>query len=240
MIKSLTKPQAFLTALLVALCEGSFVLPVHATSTYIYKANEYVVIENGLSPDRRFSIAAHAGEDSFHLYLMDALSGKKIGSLEEVDRTFETGADAYHAQWAPDSHHVAVRYRVEHNIHVAVMFRIENRRAYAVTGPSLLAVAAPNFHPEAEAWEWKAGYIEIKWLNSQQFILHDQRLFQSHDQKLFSRRQSDLVADLGRFWQTEKRDDSVGTVALFSADAVCSLMPGDKYKVEEIKPGKWL
>ena len=58
-----------------------------ATSNYEYQPGEFVTIVNGESPDGRYAIATHGegdlGYDHWHVYLMDAQSGKKIGPLEE-------------------------------------------------------------------------------------------------------------------------------------------------------------
>ena len=92
----------------------SFVL---ATSNREYGPNEYAVIDGGLSPDRKYSIAAHGGGelgyDNFHIYLMNAVTGKKIGPLEEIKDTLDTGAEAFYAKWSPNSNEVAIRYRID-------------------------------------------------------------------------------------------------------------------------------
>jgi hypothetical protein len=54
-----------------------------ATSNYEYGPDEYVTVSNGISPDAKFAITAHGegeyGDDNFHIYLTDAVTGKKIG-----------------------------------------------------------------------------------------------------------------------------------------------------------------
>jgi hypothetical protein len=53
-----------------------------ATSNYEYQPGEFVTIANGESPDGRYAIATHGegdlGYDNWHVYLMDAQSGKKL------------------------------------------------------------------------------------------------------------------------------------------------------------------
>jgi hypothetical protein len=111
-----------------------------ATSNYEYKPDEYVVIANGKSPNGEYSIAAHGegeyGDENFHLYLMDAKTGKKIGPLEEVKDTLDTGADAFTAQWSADSHEVSISYRVDRHEMVTIRYSVENRRAHRVSGPT--------------------------------------------------------------------------------------------------------
>lgn len=115
----------------------SFVL---ATSNREYGPNEYVVIDGGLSPDRKYSIAAHGGGElgygNFHIYLMNAVTGKKIGPLEEIKDNLDTGADAFYAKWSPNSTEVAIRYRIDRREALEVRYRIANGRAYLIKGPS--------------------------------------------------------------------------------------------------------
>jgi hypothetical protein len=111
-----------------------------ATSNYEYGPDEYVTVSNGISPDGKFAITAHGGGelgyDNFHLYLTDAISGKKIGPLEEIVDTLDTGADAFAAKWSSNSQQVTIVYRVDRHAPLkAVSYRIVGRRARRVKGP---------------------------------------------------------------------------------------------------------
>ena len=76
------------------------------------------------------------GYDNFHLYLTDANTGKKIGPLEEVKETLDTGADAFAAKWSKDSQQVIIVYRVDrHEPLKAISYRITGRRARHIKGP---------------------------------------------------------------------------------------------------------
>ena len=123
-----------------ALCVAFFSPRVDATSNYNYKPNEYVVIVHGRSPDGRYSIASHgegeSGYDNFHIYLMDAQTGKKIGPLEEIKETFDTGADAYYAKWSASSSQVSISYRADRHAAVIIRYSIKGRRAYLQSGPT--------------------------------------------------------------------------------------------------------
>jgi hypothetical protein len=111
-----------------------------ATSNREYGPNEYAVVDGGLSPDRKYSIAAHGGGelgyDNFHIYLMNAVAGKKIGPLEEIKDTLDTGADAFYAKWSPNSTEVIIRYRIDRREFLEVRYRIAKGRAYLLKGPS--------------------------------------------------------------------------------------------------------
>jgi hypothetical protein len=117
-----------------------FAASAFATSNYEYKPGEYVTITDGLSPDGRYAIATHGdgdlGYDNWHVYLMNAQTGKKIGPLEEITDPLDTAADAYVAQWSPDSSTVAITYRADRHVAVKIVYRIANRRAYLISGPA--------------------------------------------------------------------------------------------------------
>lgn len=130
-------PFAVLT--LVGFCLSLFPPFAQATSNYEYRPDEFVVITNGRSPDGKYSIAAHGegdlGYDNFHLYLMDAPSGKKFGALTEIKDALDTGADAFTAKWSADSKMVSITYRVDRRESAMVSYRIENGRATRTSGP---------------------------------------------------------------------------------------------------------
>jgi hypothetical protein len=118
----------------------SLVPLAHATSNYTYKPDEYVVVTNGRSPNGQYSIATHGegefGYDHFHVYLMDARIGKKIGPLEAIKDTLDTGADAFDAEWSTDSREVSITYRVDRHVAMKIRYRIEGRHASRISGPS--------------------------------------------------------------------------------------------------------
>ena len=130
------KARAFL--LLIALSAAAIV-SASATSNHHYGLDEYAVVDGGLSPDRKYSIAAHGGGGfgylNFHIYLMNTATGKKIGPLEGIKETLDTGADAFYARWSPDSTEVAIRYRVDRHEALEVRYRIEKGRAHVLKGP---------------------------------------------------------------------------------------------------------
>jgi hypothetical protein len=112
------------------------------TSVYHYGPDEYVTIVSGLSPDGKYAITAHGegdnGYDHFHIYLTDAVSGKKIGPLEEIVDALDTAAAAFCAKWE-DSKTVTIIYRFDQlNRYLplrAVSYRIGERGAHCLEGP---------------------------------------------------------------------------------------------------------
>ncbi|MEH1779546.1 hypothetical protein [Nostoc sp.] len=127
-------------AIVMALSLTSFSSNARATSNYNYKPDEYVVVNNGLSPSGRYSIASHGegelGYENFHIYLINARTGKKIGPLEEIEGTLDTGASAFYAKWSADSSLVSITYRVDRHVAMMIRYRIKNGRAYRITGPT--------------------------------------------------------------------------------------------------------
>ncbi len=138
------KAFAFLACLLASLSAT----PAGATSVYEYKQDEYVIVEKGMVPDKRHSIAAHGngelGDEDFHIYLM-AADHRKIGPLEKIKETLDSGPNAFAAAWSSDSNFVAIRYRIDRHIYVTNIYRIAPGRAYTITGPSLRAFARVRF-----------------------------------------------------------------------------------------------
>jgi hypothetical protein len=109
-----------------------------ATFNYDYGADEYVAISNGISPDRKLAITTHGegemGYEKFHVYLFDAVTGRKIGPLEEIGETLDTGAGAFGAKWARDSSEVTIVYRVDRHAPLKSMtYRLANGRATPLT-----------------------------------------------------------------------------------------------------------
>ena len=111
-----------------------------ATSNYEYGPDEYVTVANGISPDGQYAITTHGGGklgyDNFHLYLMDARTGKNFGPLEQIVETLDTGANAFSAKWSTDSKQVIIIYRVERHAPLnAVTYRIAGPRAHYIKRP---------------------------------------------------------------------------------------------------------
>jgi hypothetical protein len=70
---------------------------------------------------------------------MDAQTGRKLSPLDGIDEILDTGANAFYAQWSPDSLQVSVTYRVDRHVAVRIRYRIADSRAYRVSGPTQVA-----------------------------------------------------------------------------------------------------
>lgn len=204
--------------------------PASATSNQTYKAGEYKLVTDGMSPDRKASIRAHGdgelGMDNFHVYLFREDPQKRVGALEEIVE-LDTAADAFTAKWAVDSHAVAIQYRLDRHVFGAQAYTLANNRAYPITGPSLVeqvtgkTLEALRANPMIEATEWT-------WTGRTTFRLTVDATYRGNA--------AALVKAFGRFGKRgEDIDENVGTVA-FSAEAECELVPPSGYRVLSLKP----
>lgn len=244
---------AIIGALILALVAGA-----GATATYDYKPGEFLVIDGGTSPDKKFSIVSgenKAGE--FGVYLRDAHTKKLIGQLEEVATGLDSAPDAYHAHWAPDSKHVGITSRADRHWGINSIYRIENRRAYPVKTPELLCHAVPEFcHLTKELGgaltsdeiyadygtpkPWKArqnsSYSAIvKWISPTRFVVSEESQWQVKER--------DPSATLGQYGEAEKLEHESGDSndlyhVWFDAEGECELLPADKTRVLSTQPVK--
>ena len=236
----------------------AFVVQAGATAMYDYKPGEFLVIDGGTSPDKKFSVVS--GENNagaFGVYLRDAQTKKLIGKLEEVATGLDSAPDAYHAHWAPDSKHVGITSRGDRHWAVNAIYRIENRRAYPVETPELPCHAVPQFcqltkelggrltsdqiyadSGTPKPWQVRenSSYSAIvKWISPARFIIKEEFQFQV--------RNRDPATALGKFGEVEKLDPATygGVNAFdvwFNAEGECELLPNDKSQVLSTQPVK--
>ncbi len=73
----------------------AFVAHAGATARYDYKPGEFLVIDSGTSPDKKFSIVSDENKPGeFGVYLRDAQTKELIGQLEEVATGLDSAPDA--------------------------------------------------------------------------------------------------------------------------------------------------
>jgi len=97
-----------------------------ATAERDYRPGELLVIKDGTSPDKRFSIVAGDPDKQGGfggVYLMEARTKKVIGELKDVATNLDTAPDAYRAHWSPDSKHVGITSRAEWHWAANVIYR---------------------------------------------------------------------------------------------------------------------
>lgn len=221
--------------------------PAGATSSYQYGKDEYVVIEDGLAPNKRLSIAAHGsgefGDEDFHVWLMAEPAHKRLAVLDDmtcpddgVSRAcLDSGANAYNAVWAPDSRHVAVSYRTNRHMLQLNVYAIEGRRAVLLRGPSLFReVAGREISGKNDEVfdDYRMRIYQLTWRGPSRFSITERHLFQTRDPALAGR--------LGRYVKELKvRTDDKQWLIGFSAEGECRLASGFRYKVIDLKPGKF-
>jgi hypothetical protein len=225
------KPLLLLSALAL------LTAPVPATDSYEYKPGEYLLINHGLSPNKKYGL--YAGEtDNFHVFLfaMEGKSKRMIGPLTEIEAQLDTGAQAYRAEWSPDSRHVAVTYRADRHWLVMQLYHIENRRATPMEYPDLFDTAVPHFDAKAHEMENESqSETIVKWKSATQFVLtYTRNNYHVHHSP---------QQELGKFAKVENGGDSNDKDDLevhFSAEALCELNDKDEIKILDLKPGKFL
>jgi len=229
-------PVASLTTALGVMlaCAGM----AQATSEYTYKKNEYVIVRDGMAPNKRLSIAAHGtgeiSQDDFHLYVMGEPAHTTMARLPDIgpDNILDTAADAYAAAWSADSRHVALSFRYERHMQVVQIFRIQGRRALELTGPSLIEAAAGHkIKISDDEYRLRSSSAELTWISPSKFLLKEKRLYQPS--------KSDLAHVLGAFGRPEGDSNKPDEFLAFSAQAVCELIAGDRYRVVDLKPGEF-
>jgi hypothetical protein len=211
------------------------VAPACATDTRDYAKDEYAIIRDGLAPNKRLSLASHGdgdgGSENFHVWLMAEPAHRKIAALDDIgsNNNLDTGPDAYHATWSADSRHVAVFFRSDRHVAELNLYNVERRRARLISGPSLFRDTTGR---EVGAQDdLRESFAEIEWRGPNRFVLREHRLFLTKDAS-FARR----LGSYGK--ETDKTDDGRIFVK-FSAEADCLLMSADRYRIVDLRVGKF-
>lgn len=119
-------------------------------------AGEWVVIQGGLSPDKKLAVAVFPQKSEFvdeaddTVLLIDQVRGKRIGRLEEVSSsggTWGTTTTNVRCAWSADSSILVVNYRTGRLMHSAQIYRIRDHRAIPMTLPDAKA------HPKGKVLE---------------------------------------------------------------------------------------
>jgi hypothetical protein len=228
------KVSCILSVLLAAFVPFA-AMPAHATSEHDYAKDEYAIIRDGLAPNKQVSLASHGdgdgGRENFHVWLMAEPAHRKIVTLDDIggSNNLDTGPDALHAVWSADSRHVAVSFRSDRHVLQLNLYRIENRRARLVFGPSLFRDVTSREVGSQDHLRESGSAIE--WRGPKRFVLSEHRLFLTSNPG-FARR-------LGRYGNVKDKVDDGRTFVEFSAEADCMLMPGNRYRIVDLRVGKF-
>jgi hypothetical protein len=207
--------------------------PARATDEHTYARGEYAIIRDGLAPDKHKSLASHGegdgGRKNFHVWLMAEPVHRKLTALDDIEARLDSGPNAYYAFWSKDSRHVAVTYRSDRHIVELNLYQIEGRRPRPIRGPSLFKdVTSRDPIPDDDM---RRSVPEFAWKGPRRFLLRENRLFVTSD-PAFAR----MMGAYGKI--TDKPDEGRFFVE-FSAEADCVLMAGNRYRIVDLRVGKF-
>ena len=209
--------------------------PASATDEHTYAKDEYGIIRDGLSPDKKMSLASHGdgdgGNENFHVWLMAEPSHRRLVRLDDIGsgNNLDTGPNAYRAVWASDSRHVAVNFRSDRHVLELNLYSVENGRTQLISGPSLFRDVTSR---EVGAEERSGHRVStIEWTGARRFRLREHHLFLTANTGL-----TRLIGAYGK--QTQKLDDGRLMVE-FSAEADCIVVPAHRYRIIDLRVGKF-
>jgi hypothetical protein len=227
------KPRT-LSAVLAALLTLA-VAPAQATDTHEYAKGEYAIIRNGLAPDQTKSLASHGdgdgGSGNFHLWLMAEPAHRRIMALEGIgeDNILDTGPDAYHAFWSKDSRRVAIGFRSERHVVEMNLYQIDGGRAHLVLGPDLFKDVTSREVGGSD--DQRSSVPEFEWQGENRFRLRERRLFLTTDPA--------FLRQLGAYGRIKETLDDGRLSVEFAAEADCVVMPGNRYRIVDLRVGKF-
>jgi hypothetical protein len=208
--------------------------PAGATSVHNYAKGEYLVIRDGLAPDKQVSLASHGGDeqgngDAFHVWLMAEPAHRKLVALGHVsyDNILDTAPDAFHAFWSKDSRHVGVAFRSSRHEVTLNLYRIEGRRAREIAAPSLFRAVTGREVGDNDSLRARNAIVE--WRDGNRFTFREFLSFIVDDDS--------LAKSLGKYATVEKVDGGKLYIQFF-AHAECELLSDDRTKVIDLAPGK--
>jgi len=225
--------RAILSVLAAFLALG--LAPAGATDSHDYAKDEYAIIRDGLAPNKRMSFASlgadEDGKGEFHVWLMREPAHRKLARLPGIgpEGILDTGPDAYHASWSADSRHAAVIYRSDRHAAEFNLYEVGGGRARLMSGPSLFKDVTSR-EPGRDD-DLRRSWPAIAWKGTQRFLLTENRLFLTSD--------PGFARMLGRYGRIgAKRDDGRSFVE-FSAEADCIVLPGNRYRIVDLRVGKF-
>jgi hypothetical protein len=227
------KSHAIFTVLATLLALGVF--PARATDEHTYGKDEYAVIRDGLSPDKKMSLATHGdgegGDENFHVWLMAEPAHRKLVRLDDIGsgNNLDTGPNAYRATWALDSRHVAVNFRSDRHVLELNLYSVANGRAHPISGPSLFRDVTSRNVGKDEHFGHRVSAIE--WTGARRFRLREHHLFQASSM--------DFTRLLGAYGKLKQKLDDGRFMVEFSAEADCVLISGHRYRIVDLRVGKF-
>jgi len=221
-----------MVAIAALACAGR---PAAATANYEYQPDEYVTIKRGQAPDGRHALATHGegefGDRNFHVWLM--VGGKRIAALPGIssNNNLDTAATAYNADWAPDSRHVAVSWRVNRHIMQLNLYSVDDRRATLIELPDLFKEVTSRAIRDDD--DLRTSVPVFAWSSPSSVVVKEFRLFAATNGDATT-----LLRALGRFGQPDdaqpQRDR---TFVVLVVEAEYKLAPSRRPRLISLKPG---
>jgi len=208
--------------------------PARATSEYQYGPQEYVIIRDGLAPNKQLSLATHGGgergDDGFHVWLMSEPGHRRRVKLDGIgdDNILDTAADAFHAFWSPDSRRVGVAHRSSRHEVELDLFSIDGRGAHAIRGPNLFKEVTSRDVADDDGLRARNSIVE--WRAGNRFVVREFLAFVADDDR--------LMKLLGKYGTLVEKMDGGRLYIQFFANAECELLPGNRTRVIDLTPGK--
>jgi hypothetical protein len=220
--------------LLLAALLACATAPARATDEHTYAKGEYAIIRDGLAPDQQKSLASHAdsgdgGWKNFHLWLMAEPAHRRLMALDDINARLDSGPNAYYAFWSKDSRRVAVTYRSDRHVVELNLFQIEGRRARPILGPSLFKDVTSRDASRDD--DMRRSVPVFEWKGTRRFLLRENRLFVTSD--------PGFARMLGAYGKITDKPDEGRFFVEFSAEADCVLLPGNRYRIVDLRVGKF-
>jgi hypothetical protein len=218
----------------VAACLALSIMAARATSNHEYAKGEYAIIRGGLAPNKQLSLASHGegelGDENFRVWLMAEPAHHRVIKLDDIssENNLDTDPDAYHAFWSNDSEHVGVAFRSSRHEVKLNLYRIENRRAHLIAGPNLFKEVTSREVADGDGLRTHNAIVE--WHGGNRFLFREALSFVVSDDH--------LAKLLGAYGSVTEKMDGGKLYIEFFANAECELLPGDRVRVIDLKPGK--
>ena len=217
--------------------------PAYATAEYDYKANERLIIDEGLAPNKMYAIRAGLAGGKFGFFLTTEPSHRIAARLEGIapDEMLDTAPEALHAIWAPDSRHVAIIFRTERHVLTMWLYAVDGRRAEHIAVGDVLDRVIKGKPLAADDYSLRLRTMELTWQSPQRFHLAEKWIFDAPDRKL-----AQAVGSFGKespndnYKDTDKDGKPAWTFVDVAVDADCEIAPGNRFRMITLTPGTFV
>jgi len=154
---------------------------------------------------------------------------KNLGALQEVAEFFDTAPAAFHAEWAPDSRHLALWYRVHRHLNRLAITESRTTALTPSTGQSLLLRVSPELalaEPKIDV-----AFHYLKWQSSHSLLASRRRNYPARHYANFCAQSATLANSIP--YRPTGRVPS----ANYAIDAICELATDDRYRIHDDRAG---